>query len=65
MTMSSIDDFSWESIFDFEIPNISCLLRAPESFLESEESFPLDEGLKAGNSSIFFSEFFLIKVGLL
>jgi hypothetical protein len=32
--------------------------------LDRDDSLPLEEGLTAGNSSIFFKEFFLIKFGL-
>jgi hypothetical protein len=33
------------------------------SFLEIDESLPLEEGRTAGNSSTFFKEFFLISKG--
>lgn len=63
-TISSIIVFSPDSIFVLEMPKIYCLLK-PESFLDRDESFPLEEGRIAGSYSIFFREFFLIKVGLL
>ena len=63
-TISSIIVFYPISTFDLEIPRISCLVN-PESFLDRDDSFPLDEGLIVGSYSIFFKEFFLIKVGLL
>jgi len=34
-----------------------------EPFLLKDDSFPLEDGLRAGNSSIFFNEFFLIMAG--
>lgn len=46
------------------MPKIYCLV-SPESFLDKDDSFPLDEGRIVGSYSIFFREFFLIKVGLL
>lgn len=61
--MSSITFLSFDYIFDLGIPIIYCFER-PESFLDKEDSFPREDGLKAGNYSIFFREFFLIKVGL-
>ena len=63
-TIDSVRLFYADSIFDFEIPSIYCLLRVVESFFDKEESLPLEEGLTAGNYSTFFNEFLRIKVGL-
>jgi len=51
------------SNFCFETPDISGTFVC-KSFLDKEESFPLEVGRIAGNSSTFFNEFFLISVGL-
>ena len=62
-TISSIIVFSPVSIFDLEMPKIYCFAK-PEFCFDRDESFPLDDGLIAGNYSIFFKEFLRIKVGL-
>ena len=64
ITIAYVRVFSDVSIFDFEIPNIYCLLSVTGSFFDKEDNFPLEDGLTAGNYSTFFNEFFLIKVGL-
>ena len=46
------------------MPSIYCLLRGAGSLLDREDSFPLEEGLNAGSSSTFFSEFLRMRVGL-
>jgi hypothetical protein len=68
--ISSIQPLSLEeedapSSFGLAIPTIYCLLSANGSFLEREDSFPLEEGRTAGNYSTFLREFLRIRVGLL
>ena len=64
ITIYSIRLFSAVYILDLEMPRIYCLLSGAGSLLDREDSFPLEEGLNAGSSSTFFSEFFRMRVGL-